>query len=87
MGHDPRGYKCPIERKSVIAMAKPNTKFNVVDFVVDYEMGETTEEETTAGFQHLINTGMAWELQGYYGRVAKYLIDGGYCTPPTLTER
>jgi len=31
--------------------------------------------------QHLINNGMAWSLQGFFGRQAKSLIDQGLCTP------
>lgn len=55
-------------------------KFDVVGFVMDYEGGEITEQETIEGFQQLINNGMAWTLQGHYGRMATALIEAGYCT-------
>ena len=55
-------------------------KFDVVGFVLDYEVGALNDEDTIAGFQHLINTGMVWNLQGSYGRMAKQLIEAGKCT-------
>jgi hypothetical protein len=47
---------------------------------MDWESGEMeTEEEVIEFFQHLIDTGLAWKLQGSYGRTAAALIDQGYC--------
>lgn len=50
-----------------------------VDKIMAYEGGEMTEEETTDFFQGLIDSGLAWKLQGSYGRAAKRLIDAGEC--------
>jgi len=36
-------------------------------------------EEETAAWQYLIDTGLAWQLQGWFGRTAKRLIDEGVC--------
>ena len=30
-------------------------------------------------WQHLINTGLAWRLQGWFGRGARDLIEAGIC--------
>lgn len=38
------------------------------------------EEQIIEAWQHLIDTGMAWKLQGWFGRQAQALIDGGMCT-------
>lgn len=37
------------------------------------------EDEVISAWQHLINTGLAWKLQGFFGRMAQRLIDDGIC--------
>lgn len=51
-----------------------------VDDIMDYESGLMSEGDMINMFQKLINNGMAWTLQGHYGRTAQMLIDAGYCT-------
>lgn len=53
--------------------------FNTVDFIIDYEAGALSEEQVIEGFQHLIDNGIVWSLQGHYGRTAATLIDAGLC--------
>ena len=55
--------------------------FDVVGEMMAFEEGESDRERTIALFQHLIDTGMAWSLQGSYGRTATRLIEAGLCTP------
>ena len=38
------------------------------------------ENEYIAAWQYLIDTGLCWRLQGWFGRTAARLIDDGYCT-------
>ncbi len=38
-----------------------------------------TEGDTIAAYQHLINTGQAWKLEGAVGRQAMELIEAGVC--------
>ena len=60
-------------------MKNETEKFDVVGFIVSYENGELQEDQVIEGFQHLIDSGVVWELQGSYGRMAKSLIENGYC--------
>jgi len=39
-----------------------------------------TKEEQIEAWQYLIDTGMCWKLQGWYGRTAQRLIESGICT-------
>jgi len=42
-----------------------------------------TEEEYFEAWQHLIDTGLAWSLQGWFGRTAMAMIEAGHCSPPS----
>jgi hypothetical protein len=48
-----------------------------IDKILDYENGMLTEDETVELFQELVDNGMAWTLQGHYGRTARDLIESG----------
>ena len=36
-----------------------------------------SEDEWLEAWQHLVNTGIVWQLQGWFGRSAQHLIDEG----------
>lgn len=57
------------------------TPLELTERVLSYEDGTLNEDETIELFQALIDNGMAWTLQGSYGRTAKSLIEAGLCTP------
>ena len=59
---------------------------DVVSDLIAFEEGELDQEEVVALFQRLIDNGMAWSLQGSYGRTASRLIEAGYCQPPGYAE-
>lgn len=41
----------------------------------------SSKEEIIEAWQHLIDTGLCWKLQGWFGRTATQLIEAGHCTP------
>lgn len=49
----------------------------LADKIITYETEEVSLEFVTDLFQELVDNGMAWTLQGSYGRTAKQLIDAG----------
>ena len=53
---------------------------NITNSIIAFEQGELDEEETISLFQQLVDTKLAWQLQGSYGRIASTLIDEGLIT-------
>jgi len=56
------------------------TKDEMVQAIIEFEQGEMDDDNIIELFQHLVDTGMAWSLQGSYGRMANNLIEAGYVT-------
>tara|TARA_R100001463_G_scaffold1076_1_gene4536 strand:+ start:162 stop:353 length:192 start_codon:yes stop_codon:yes gene_type:complete len=42
---------------------------------------DVEDHEVIAAWQYLIDIGLVWKLQGYFGRQAARLIEDGVCTP------
>lgn len=53
---------------------------DLVNRIMDYEEGKLDTEGVIALFQELVDTGLAWQLQGSYGRVAAALLEQGFIT-------
>jgi hypothetical protein len=51
---------------------------NNVDYIIRYEQGDLSNEDVLELFSYLIKSGLAWNLQGHYGRTAKSFVEGGY---------
>lgn len=56
-------------------------KYDLVGNIMDFETGNLDEDGICTLFQYLVDTGLAWTLQGSYGRMAKALLDEGRILP------
>jgi hypothetical protein len=60
--------------------AKKWSDYNAVAAVEGFDGEEHSEEEIVEAWQHLIDTGLCWQLQGWFGRTAAGLIESGVCS-------
>jgi hypothetical protein len=49
----------------------------LVDWLVAWEQGALSAEGEITLFQELVDSGLAWQLQGMYGRQAMAMLDAG----------
>jgi hypothetical protein len=72
------------------AVLKFNTRGNIMDnylaigIAEGFEQAES-EDQVIEAWQHLVDTGLAWQLQGWFGRTASDLIDQGIIHRRQLT--
>lgn len=52
---------------------------DIFDAIMDIECNDVTQERYIECYQYLIDSGVVWELQGSYGRMAMHLIEEGLC--------
>lgn len=55
-----------------------NETSTLVGSIIAYEQGELNDQEVVCLFAELVKSGMAWSLQGSYGRTALALIEEGW---------
>ena len=51
--------------------------FDAVGFIMDYEEGNLNDDDIVNGFQHLLDSGLVWQLQGSYQRMANAMLEAG----------
>ena len=63
-----------------------NTKHKFTDYeaigIAEGFIEETNEEKVISAWQHLVDTGLVWTLQGWFGRQASQMIQEGILSPP-----
>lgn len=57
-----------------------------IEKIMAYEQGDLQDCEIIDLFQELVDSGIVWQLQGHYGRMAKQLIEAGYISEEQQTE-
>ena len=51
-------------------------KYNAVGIAEGF-IAASSEKEVIEAWQYLVDTGLAWQLQGFFGRTAMALIENG----------
>ena len=52
------------------------TAVGIVEGFIEAE----TDKQVLQAWQHLVDTGLVWSLQGWFGRTARRLLDDGFIT-------
>lgn len=62
---------------------KQMTSYHACECAEGFGSGENaTDTELEASWQYLVDTGICWQLQGWYGRNAAALIEDGVISKP-----
>lgn len=56
---------------------QPMDDFTAVGIAEGFFEEDASEERKTQAWQHLLDTGLCWKLQGWFGRTAMELIQKG----------
>ena len=52
--------------------------------IAEGEQEPKSDEQYIQAWQQLIDTGLAWTMQGFFGRTAATMIQNGLCYYPTV---
>jgi hypothetical protein len=63
------------ETDSSVGLNQYINNMDITSKIIAYECGDLNDMECIELFSELVKNGMAWSLQGHYGRAAKQLID------------
>jgi hypothetical protein len=49
----------------------------LTEMITEYESGNLDNDQTIKLFQELYDSGLVWNLQGHYGRLAYQMLEAG----------
>lgn len=52
--------------------------------IAEGQIEADSEEQFLGSWQFLVDTGLVWQLQGWFGRTAVALIENGYINAPNV---
>jgi len=69
-------------------LTKKQKKAMLLDaiLIAEGEKDPTPEMSYVQAWQHLVDTGEVWKLQGWFGRAASHMISDGTLTPKITDE-
>jgi hypothetical protein len=75
---NPRGSSV-VSQQSAKLCGQKEKEMILRERITNYELGELDANDTVSLFQELIDSGLAWNLQGHYSRTAYALIEAELC--------
>lgn len=59
------------------------TDYEAISIAEGFDEGTgSSYDRQVEAWQHLVDTGLAWHLQGFFGRTAKAMLDSGILSHP-----
>ncbi len=72
-------------KKKLTKKQKAEMLYNAT-MIAEGSMDETNDMSYIQAWQHLVDTGVVWELQGFYGRAAHRMLSEGTLRPAPIEE-
>ena len=72
-------------KKKLTKKQKQQMLYNAT-MIAEGAMDETNDMSYVQAWQHLVDTGACWELQGFFGRAAQRMLSDGTLQPAPITD-
>ena len=72
-------------KKKLTNKQKAEMLYNAT-MITEGAMNETNDKSYIQAWQHLVDTGVVWELQGFFGRAAHRMLSEGTLRPAPIED-